>query len=103
MRVELHRGWDRRIATTVQMQATLHGKAEQVAAEARRIVAPVSQRVTDGIEATAGVDDRGRMVGRVNAHHWTSWFVEAGTVDQRPTAYLRKALENVLGNVRRGV
>lgn len=83
------------------MAAMLKAKAEVCAAEARRI-APVGLyrgggRYRDSIEAEVGIEDDG-LVGRVNAHHFTAWWIEAGTVRMAPFSPLRKALES--GTVR---
>jgi hypothetical protein len=52
------------------------------------------------IDVDVGADAAG-PVGRVNANHWVSLFIELGTVDQPPRPYLRRALES--GTARRGL
>lgn len=77
--------------------AVLDRVARAVATEAKRL--SPSQRYNENIEVDSGVDERGEIVARVNAMHWTSWFIEAGTLHQAASAPLRRALES--GTARR--
>lgn len=91
MRVELYPGHDRTIEQLPGMLPMLSNVAAAVAVEAKRLCD--SQRIADEIDRDAGHDAEG-PVARINANHWTSWFVEGGTVDQKPKAYLRRATES---------
>lgn len=66
-------------------------RATQVANTAKRLTD--SRRVAEGILAEGPQLDSLGVLALVNAHHWTSAFVEFGTVDQPPTAMLRRAGE----------
>lgn len=92
MRLEVHPNMFGVVERLPGMRTTLARVAGAIAAEAKRLT--VSQRIADEIIPDSGFDASGRILARVNAHHWTSWFVEGGTVDQRPSAYLRRAAES---------
>lgn len=80
----------RDVATMAGTKAELKTVAVSVANEAKRLVK--SHRVANEIDVAVGTDELG-PVARVNANHWTSWFLEGGTLNQPPQAYLRRALE----------
>lgn len=98
-------GAEHRLARTPEMLAQLRAAADRIAAEARRN-APRSDALppgrrrhyVDGIAATAGIDKDG-PVGRVNAFHFTSWWIEAGSVHNQPYAPLRRALDAMRGRL----
>lgn len=92
MKVVVHKRGVDLLERQAGMVRTLHRVATTVANEAKRI--SPSGRYNDEIEVDDGTDEIGRVVSRVNAHHWTSWFIEAGTVNQAPSAPLRKAMES---------
>lgn len=75
-----------------QLLDVLKGKADE-AADNARAVAPVQfGDYQDGIEAVSGIEG-GMAVGRVNANHFTSHWIEAGTSDTPTFAPLRKGAE----------
>lgn len=92
------------LARSPEMGKVLDGRADDVVSEAKRL-APrgATGRYADGLEAITGMGDRG-LVGRVNARHFTSHWIEFGTIRMRAFAPLRRALETVMGsrNVRGG-
>ncbi|MDF1596947.1 MAG: hypothetical protein P1T08_12785 [Acidimicrobiia bacterium] len=72
--------------------------------QAVRGLAPVrSGDYRNGIESVVGRDDNGEWLGRVNAMHWSSHWVEAGTGPPSNLAVfapLRRGAESVLGPVK---
>ncbi len=65
-------------------------RAAEAAARNARAVAPVDEGdYRDGIEATV-VDGPDGPVGRVNAHHWTSHWIEWGSAHNSVHAPLRR-------------
>lgn len=98
VRLELDRNYQDVLLRSRDMHRMLERVAGAVSGEARRS-APVGRythggRYRDGIEPDVGKDDRGHLVGRVNAHHFTSWWIEGGTIRMRPRPVLRNALES---------
>lgn len=89
-RFEVRRGMELDIAQMAGVMGLLLASASSVATEAKRLAG--SERIAREIEPTVGIDALG-PVGRVNANHWSSWFVEGGTATQTPRAFLRRALE----------
>lgn len=73
------------------LAAALMVRARAIAADARQL--SPSDRVAREIKAEGPDLDAFGMLARVNAHHWTSGFVEFGTINQRPSAMLRRAAE----------
>lgn len=97
VRLELKAGYERELLAERRMAEALEDVARAMAAEARRL-APVRQhpmggRYRDGIKTAAGLED-GKALARVNAEHFTSWWIEAGTSRMRPFSVLRKAMES---------
>lgn len=90
-RVQLYPGMQQRVERLPGMLPRLYRTATVIAVEAKRNVE--SRRIADNIHVAADFDSLG-PVARVNAEHWTSMFVEVGTIHQQPTAYLRKAMES---------
>lgn len=73
------------------IQAVMMARAVAIARDAKQLCP--SRRVADEIRAEGPSIDAQSALARVNAHHWTSAFVEFGTLNQRPTAMLRRAAE----------
>ena len=87
---------ERELGAELAVRLALRAKAEQVAAEARRIAMAEAYRTGeyhDSIEADAGADATGRVIGRVNAHDPKSAVIELGSSRQRTIATLRRALD----------
>lgn len=81
----------RKLAFLPGLAVPLMGRAAQLAGDAKQLAG--SDRVAQGITADGPEVDQTSMVAFVNANHWTSAFVEFGTVHQPPTAMLRRAAE----------
>jgi hypothetical protein len=104
VRLRLTPGYERQLLRSAQLLAGLRLAAERVADEAVRI-APREAALPEGrrrhyadmIDATSGFDGQGLPLGRVNALHFTSNFIEFGTVDTAPHAPLRRALDGSQG------
>lgn len=84
---------------------TLRRAAQHVAGEAERYAPrePLLKRgrrrhYADMIGGYAGIDGAGHPIGRVNAFHFTSHWVEFGTLNMAPHAPLRKGLDASRGN-----
>jgi hypothetical protein len=73
------------------LSAALYARARQIAASARQL-SPSDRVAREIVAETPTIDENGAL-SRVNAHHWTSGFVEFGTINQRPAAMLRRAAE----------
>lgn len=80
-----------KLAFNPKVGSHLLATAKRIAVDARRLTD--SERVANGIEAEGPDLGRFGMVAHVVASHWTSAFVEFGTVRQPPTAMLRRAGE----------
>ncbi len=93
-RVVLRHDVERIVADLPGMRRLLEKVAEAIAAETIRGAPEQSGRYKAGIAVEVGVDGRGRPVGRVNAHHWTSHIVEFGSVGQPPHAPMRRAIDS---------
>lgn len=98
VRLELDKDYERRLLASSEMRSML-GRVARAGAEAAKEIAPVGGyahggRYRDGIEPDVGENDKGDLVGRVNANYFTSWWLEAGTIRSRPFGVLRKALES---------
>lgn len=95
-RLELDRNYKQVLLRSPEMRRMLERAAEAGVRDAQGI-APVGGyghggRYRDNISADVGMDDEG-LVGRINAHYFTSWWIEAGTSHSRPFGVLRLALE----------
>lgn len=101
---DYHRAVEKVLARSPDLARVLAQRADDVADVARKL-GPRGRtgRYVEGIDADVGMGDKG-LVGRVNANHFTSHWVEFGTVRMRPFAPLRRALETVMGtrNIRGG-
>ena len=87
----------RKLAKTREMQQVAADRAEQVAAAARAIAPVATGAYRDGIRAVV-VRSRDGFIGRVVATHFTSAWIEFGTIHTSARAPLRRALESVFGN-----
>lgn len=103
-RVVLHPDFERQLSRSPEMLAVLGKAAANIAKEARRIAPreaalPPGRRrhYADTISSAAGIDEHGEPVGRINAFHFTSLFIEFGTVHNPPYAPLRRALDGMRG------
>lgn len=94
VRFVLRPGYEDALERDSRMLRMLERVAGAVAAEARRIGPVATGDYVEGIRADVGVDDLGGVVGRVNAHDFKSWWIEAGTSRTRAHAPLRRALES---------
>lgn len=88
------KGIDREVASSAGMRKLLADVADLIADETRRNAPKASGRYRDGIESELALDDRGLPLGRVNAHHWTSHYVEFGTSQRPPQAPMRRAVDS---------
>jgi len=77
------------------MQAHLKQRADEVAAEAKRIAPVETGAYRDSIEGVAGLDESGRMVGRALAADWKANFIELGTIHQAAMHILSSAAERL--------
>lgn len=84
-----------RLAVNKEMGIAMGIRADN-AAEAVRQIAPVSanrgDHYRDMIDSDVRIVD-GRFVGRVNAHKFTSGWLEFGTIHMRARAPLRRGVE----------
>lgn len=74
------------------------GQRADLAADATRSIAPVGKTSKAGEHYKDKIDSdvrivAGRFVGRVNAHKFTSAWLEFGTIRMRPRAPLRRGAE----------
>lgn len=80
------------ISRSAQLADVLHDVAEDVAQEARVFAPVLTGGYRDEIDTDTGVEGV-TLIARVNANFFTSWFIEAGTVDTPTFAPLRRAAE----------
>jgi hypothetical protein len=87
----------RKLARAREMEAVAADRAEMVA-DAARALAPVRRGTYQAGITTRTVKTRDGFMGQVVATHFTSRWIELGTINQRAQAPLRRALEAVFGN-----
>lgn len=93
-------GYELALEHQPEMLRGLERAADHVAEQARRY-APRRHTLPEGrkkhyadmLDGVAGYDTRGHAVGRVLALHFTSLWVELGTVHNEPAAPLRRGLD----------
>lgn len=102
VRLQLKHDYERRLMASPEMLNALRRAAAHVAGEAkqaapRRSALPDYRRrhYADMIDSVAGYDNG--PVGRVLALHFTSLFIELGTVHHPPQAPLRRGLDASAG------
>ena len=81
----------RKLGRDASLVGPLMVRARIIAEDARRLCP--SRRVAAEIRADGSGFDSSGVYVRINAHHWTSPFVEFGTMNQGPSAMLRRAAE----------
>ena len=103
VRLVLKPGYETQFLRSPEMVKALGQAADHVAGEARRVAPreaalPKGRRkhYADMIDGVAGIQD-GRALGRVLALHFTSLWVEFGTVNNEPHAPLRRGLDASAG------
>lgn len=78
---------------------TMLGARAELGADAVKNIAPIGdspegEHYRDKVDADVHIE-KGRFVGRVNAHKFTSGFLEFGTIQMRPRAPLRRGVESI--------
>jgi hypothetical protein len=94
-------GLDRIIERRPEIVAAVANATASVREEARRVAGPISDRFQDGLKMDVGIDETGRLVGRVIASWEFSLFIEYGNAHQTPRPVLRQALDASRGKALR--
>lgn len=82
------------LAATPEMVAAMKSRAEAAAEESRAIAPVVTGEYREGIVAEAGLDGTPPVAkGRINAHKFTSGWIEFGTSRMAAQAVLRRGAE----------
>lgn len=99
VRLQLKAGYERQLMASPEMRKALGKAADHVAGEAKQAaprepVLPKGRRkhYADMIDGVTGTDAQGPL-GRVVALHFTSLWVEFGSVNNPPHAPLRRGLD----------
>jgi hypothetical protein len=103
VRLQLTPGYERQLLRSPQLVAALQRATDHIAAEVVRrapreagLATGRERHYADMIDGQAWIGPKG-AVGTVNARHFTSLFVEFGTVHNPPRAPLRQALDASTG------
>lgn len=83
------------LGRTAQLEEMLKRKAEEAAEVARSTAPVVTGRYKAGIEAETGLDEEGRLTGRVNAHDQKSSWIEFGSIHNTARHILANAVEAI--------
>lgn len=104
VRLQLKPGFEAEMLRSAEMRDALRTAARNIAGEVRQIAPRQAQlppgrrrHYVDGIGADVTFDGRGRPIGRVNAFHFTSLWIEFGSINNPPYAPLRRALDGMRG------
>jgi hypothetical protein len=98
-------GFEVGFARSVEMREKVLRPAAKRIAEMVEQTAPRQAQLPEGrrkhyveaVDYDAGLDEQGQPVGRVNAFHFTSLWIEFGSINNPPYAPLRRALDGMRG------
>lgn len=105
VRLQLNPGYEQQLAQLPELrEKALRPAVRKIAEEVRQNAPRRSQlppgrrrHYVQGISSEVTTDEQGRFVGRVNAFHFTSLWIEFGSVNNPAYAPLRRALDGMQG------